>query len=447
MCDSNIFAMKGSPLSRKLNLSILFTAIASCLVVATGCAAEGDILWQKNSLGENLESGPAVDDSGNVYVIGDGRVYSYTSGGTLRWSRNTSGGDGCTPSVSPDNTVVYTCSVDGVFALNASNGSQIWHRLSSVEFASVVCVSADGSKLYATSGALNIAGTIYALNASDGSTAWSFTPPSGNDGFMGGAALDANGNILAPRQDPSGTLYSLKDNGDSFTTNWTFSLGGEARQPVTVSDDGHVYATCNTGVVHKINAVTGNEDTSGSWPALGGIGEVFASMCFGADGTLYVNAEDYKLHALNTNGSQKWTYTFQGWGSDPLVRDDGMIIVMGQVNGAGRVCGIRDNGSSATLVWTSPQICSNLTLNETNVNIGPDGTIFVHSGDQQPLGLFAIEGNGSGMNSFSPWPKYMCNIQNNGIFVAADTDPPTPDPMTWQKVPSADGTASVNKVP
>jgi outer membrane protein assembly factor BamB len=192
--------MKGNPVSTRFNLSFLFALLALSLAVSIGCAAEGDILWQKNSLGENLESGPAVDASGNVYVIGNGRVYSYTSGGTLRWSRNTSG------------------------------------------------------------------------------------------------------------------------------------------------DDGYVYATCNTGIVHKINAATGIEDTSGSWPALGGIGEVFASVCFGADGTLYVNAEDYKLHALNTNGSQKWTYTFQGWGSDPLVRDDGMIIVMGQVNGAGRVCGIRDNG-------------------------------------------------------------------------------------------------------
>ncbi len=133
--------MKGNPVSTRFNLSFLFALLALSLAVSIGCAAEGDILWQKNSLGENLESGPAVDASGNVYVIGNGRVYSYTSGGTLRWSRNTSGGDGCTPSVSPDNAVVYTCSIDGVYALNASNGSQIWHRLSGVLFATVPCVS------------------------------------------------------------------------------------------------------------------------------------------------------------------------------------------------------------------------------------------------------------------------------------------------------------------
>jgi len=184
---------------------------------------------------------------------------------------------------------------------------------------------------------------------------------------------------------------------------------------MTLGRDGYIYVASNTGKVHKVDVLTGIEVTTGNWPALGNVGEVFVSMCFGPDGTLYVNAEDYKLHALNSDGSEKWAYKFDRWGSDPLVRSDGMIIVMGQVNGAGRVCALRDNGTCASLVWTSLRILDNLTLNETNVNIAPDGTIFVHSGDQPPLGLFAVKGNGSGLNILSPWPKYMGNIRNNGI--------------------------------
>ncbi|MHC4690451.1 MAG: GLUG motif-containing protein, partial [Planctomycetota bacterium] len=408
----------------KLKKSIVLT-FAAAFITASAFAAEGDILWQKNGLGENLESAPAVDDTGNVYVIASGTVYSYTSFGTLRWSTATSGGDGCTPSVSPDNTVLYTCGTNGVYALDASNGSQIWHVLSGTEFATVPCVSPDGLKIYIASEDLGGSGTIFALNASNGGTAWSYHP-SGADGFMAGAALDEDGNIYIPGQD--GILYSLSDNGISYSLNWTFDLGSEARQPVTVGDDGYIYATCNTGIIHKINAITGIEDTSDNWPALGGIGEVFASMCFGPDGTLYVNAEDFKLHAVNPDGSEKWTYTFDAWGSDPLVRDDGKIIVMGQVDSAGRVCCLSDNGTSAALDWSSDPILSNLTLNETNVNIGPDGTIYVHSGDQSPLALFAIEGNGQGLNTSSPWPKYMCNIQNNGIFAPLETEIPLTNP-------------------
>jgi outer membrane protein assembly factor BamB len=374
-------------------------------------AKEGDILWQKNDLGENLESGPAVDNAGNVFVIGNGTVYSYTTDGTFRWSTKTSPGDGCTPSVSVDNTVVYTCGIEGVYALKALNGDQVWYNPVD-KFHTVPCVSTDGSRVYIASDDLGGSGTIYALNSSDGSTAWYYHPRE-EDGFMGGAVLDLDGNILVPGQ--NAYLYSLKDNGESFTVNWTFNLGAEARQPVTVGDDGYIYATSNTGVVHKIEASTGKEDTSGSWPALGGIGEVFASMSFSSDGdTLYVNAEDHKLHALNPNGSEKWTFEFEVWGSDPLVRDDGKIIIMGQVDGAARVCCLIDNGSNATIEWSSDPICSTLQLNETNVNIGPDGTIFVHSGDQPPLGLFAIKGNGHGLSTKSPWPKYMGNIQNNG---------------------------------
>ena len=57
----------------------------------------------------------------------------------------------------------------------------------------------------------------------------------------------------------------------------------------------------------------------------------------------------------------------------------------------------------------------NLTLNESNVNIAPDGTIYVTAGDQMPMALFAIEGNGKGLSKWAQFPKYMWNIKNNGI--------------------------------
>jgi len=436
-------------MNKNLIQTILLAAVVLSLVGSVAHAAEGDTLWQKNSLGDNLESAPAVDSSGNVYVICSGTVYSYTSGGTFRWSTATSYGDACNPSVSPDNTVVYTCGTGGVYALNASNGNEIWHQPTGV-YATVPCVSPDGTRIYIGEGhESSPSNNFRCLDASDGSIEWTYvengSPTQGIRGFMGGASVDSDGTIYAPSQ--HGYLVSLTDNGTSYAQNWKFSFGAEARQPVTVSDDGYVYATCNTGVVHKINKTTGNEDTSGSWPALGSVGEVFASMCFSPDGnTLYVNGEDSKLHALNSDGSEKWSYAFQTWGSDPLVRDDGKIIVMGQVSGSGRVCCLTDNGSSATLEWTSDPICSNLNLNETNVNIAPNGTIYVHSGDESPLALFAIEGNGYGLSTTSPNPKYMVNIQNNGIFGEAtpDTDPPTPDPMTWASVPTADDQDSIS---
>jgi outer membrane protein assembly factor BamB len=403
-----------------LALSMIFILSCSSSSSTNGLQErkEGDILWQRDDLGENLESAPAIDDSGNVYVIGDGTVHSFNLDGELRWSTETSPGDACTPSVSHDNRILFTNGVDGVFALNAANGAILWHNPIG-EFHTVAAQSTDGNRIYLGAGhESGNSDNFYAMNVSDGSVAWTFVLDAEAQrddirGFMGGAVLDDNGTIYVSSQ--HGYLISLTDNGEDYTENWRFNYHAEARQPMTLGGDGYIYITSNTGKVHKVDIASGIEVTTGNWPALGNVGEVFASMCLGPDGTVYVNAEDYNLHALNPDGSEKWSYQFDRWGSDPLVRDDGMIIVMGQVEGAGRVCAIRDNGTTASLVWKSPKILNDLTLNETNVNIAPDGTIFVHSGDQPPLGLFALMGNGSGLNTVSPWPKYMGNIKNNGM--------------------------------
>lgn len=411
----------------KMYIILYFMLSAFCLACVTDDKSpivnednennEGDIIWQSEEIGENLESAPAIDDDGNVYIIGNGRVYSYTVNGELRWSTMTSPGDACTPSLGHDNAVVYTNGVGGVYALDAANGRKLWNN-SINEFHTVAAVSPNGNRIYLGSGhESGSSDDFYAINTVDGSLAWTYTlneepEQDGIRGFMGGAVIDTDGIIYVSSQ--HGYLISLTDNDDNYIENWKFNFHAESRQPMAIGRDGYIYATSNTGKVHKVNISTGVEVTAGNWPALGNVGEVFTSICIGHDGTLYVNAEDYKLHALNSDGSEKWSYRFDGWGSDPLIRADGMIIVMGQVAGAGRVCALKDNGASASLVWTSPKILDNLTLNETNVNIAPDGTIFVHSGDQPPLALFAIEGNGHGLSTSSPWPKYMGNIQNNG---------------------------------
>ena len=381
---------------------------------------EGSILWQTEALGENLEATPAVDENGNVYMLADGVMFSYTESGALRWSTEVTGGDANVASLSPDNQVVYTPGVDGIYAVDATTGAIIWKRTDIIEaeFYTVTAVSPDGSRIYLGAGGdPGHSNNFYALNAVDGSIAWVYEETESVDGlsgYMGGAIMGENGAIYVTNQ--QGFLISLTDNGDSFIQNWKFNLGAEARQPAALAGNGYILQTSNTGVIHKIDLATGVEITTESWPALGGVGEVFTSIVLSPDGrTFYVNAEDHNLYALDIiTGAVKWFYTFEEWGSDPLIREDGVIIVMGQINGAARVCALQDNGESATLLWSSPKIFAHLTLNESNVNISPNGTIYIHAGDQHPLSLFAVKGNGLGLSSSSPWPKTMGNMQNNG---------------------------------
>ena len=97
-----------------------------------------------------------------------------------------------------------------------------------------------------------------------------------------------------------------------------------------------------------------------------------------------------------------------------MIRDDGRIIVAALLDGAACVTCIRDDGDAAAIEWTSPPIARTLYLTETNMNITPNETIYITSGAQEPMALFAIEGNRRGLSKMAMWPKYMGNIQNNG---------------------------------
>ena len=171
----------------------------------------------------------------------------------------------------------------------------------------------------------------------------------------------------------------------------------------------------------KIDSRTGIE-SGGNWPVSVNTesnesGEVFANIAIAEDGTVYANSEDERIWAINPDGSVKWNNLhFEVWGSDPLIRDDGKLIVVSQIDSAARVTCIRDDGDKGVIEWTSKPIFKTLFLNETNVNIANDGTIYVHSGDQDPLSLFALKGNGKGLSTIAQWSKYMGNIKNNGVM-------------------------------
>ena len=146
--------------------------------------------------------------------------------------------------------------------------------------------------------------------------------------------------------------------------------------------------------------------------------EVFAAIVVGSDGTIYANSEDHRLWAFNSDGSVKWNnLIFDHWGGDPLIRADDRIIFTAQYKDSARVVCVRDDIEKGAIEWASPAICDSLAFNETNVNISPDGAIYVHSGVYPPEALYAIQGNGFGLSKSSPWAKYMGSIQNSGTLL------------------------------
>lgn len=373
-----------------------FMTILSYLAVSAAIAVEGNILW-KHTVGGNLESTPAVDNDGNVYVVTYTGVCSYSPDGIHIWSTPVRAeiGDSNAPGLSQDNGILYGGSDDGVWAIDAITGSLIWESTDydfPAGFHSVPAVSFDGSRIYMGCGAeRDEASSFYAINTEDGSVAWEYRltyPPRGSQGFIGGAIFDPNDSRIIYLTSQHGYLVSLTDNGDSYIENWVVNIGAEMRMPPAIDANGYIYVgDSKTGRIHKVDSRTGAVQ-GGNWSVHVGASEVFASIAIGADGTIYANSEDKRLWALNPDGTVKWNnLIFEAWGSDPLIRDDGKIIVAVQIDGAARVAAIRDDGDQAVIEWTNVPIARTLRLNETNVNIAPDGTIYITSGDQDPGAL------------------------------------------------------------
>jgi outer membrane protein assembly factor BamB len=395
-------------------------------------AKEGDILWQR-LVSRSVESTPAVDSKGNVYAAGDTDVYAYTLDGTFRWRTEVGEGAWCefhVPSLSPDEKVLYCGGVSYVFALDTETGAVIWKNSDfDVGFHSAPAVSKDGKRLYYGEGAEDDEGdSFWCIDASDGSVIWEYVmpyPARGYRGYIGGAIIASDGTLYIASQ--HGWLISLTDNGDSYTENWAYDNGAEMRMPPALDAEGFLYvgSSDGSGYVSKVDSRTG-KSAGGNWPKFawmeGGDAEheIFANMVVAEDGTVYINSEDYQLWAVHPKGETKWTMRFEQWGSDPLIRADGRIIVAAELNGAARVACIRDDGDKGVVEWLSGPIAESLHTNETNVNIAPDGTIFITSGEHHPeedLGpalLFAIQGNGQTLSTTAQWPTYMGDIQNTG---------------------------------
>ena len=183
---------------------------------------EGDILWQSDELGENIEASPAVDVNGNVYTTGGGKLWCFSKTGKLRWSTCPLD-EGCkgvqqeypyplgvasSPAISPDGKRIYITGYAGVFAFRLADGKLLWKRtvfdnyydfisvtnenfeksISYLEnynskkypyiFATTPVISRDGSRLYAGAGENDYPhDSFYCINTKDGSLIWEYIMP------------------------------------------------------------------------------------------------------------------------------------------------------------------------------------------------------------------------------------------------------------------------------
>jgi len=89
---------------------------------------------------------------------------------------------------------------------------------------------------------------------------------------------------------------------------WTYQVGGAINSSPAVGYDGAVYFGAEDGKLYAINS-----DGSERWDVLLSPGnDLQSSPTVGPDGAIYVGTSDGKLYAVNADGTVKWSFTTGG---------------------------------------------------------------------------------------------------------------------------------------
>lgn len=168
-------------------------------------------------------------------------------------------------------------------------------------------------------------------------------------------------------------LVAVNPNG---TPSWSQVFRGSAAFAPAIDTDGAVYASSgyanpSGGDLHALNP-----DGSQKWSSAAGGGGASSSPAIGADGTVYVGGDDGRLHAFNSDGTLKWTYSPDGiengvfyYFDTPAIGADGTIFGVSD--------GLYAFDPDGTLKWHSP---AGTGWGSTPA-IGPDGTVYTVGGD------------------------------------------------------------------
>ena len=259
--------------------------------------------------------------------------------------------------------------------------------------------------------------------------AWSFPEGSRGGSVRTGVAIGADGTIhVGWNDDPAQTShwYALSPRGGIL---WTVDVPGLTTRGIpAIGADGTLYIGSTIGSAGSLVAVNPGGsirrildglDGISSSPALGPDGTIHvaggrhvyaidpqgeirwtyeispgtfrSSPAVASDGTIYVGGDDHALHAIDRDGSPRWTFkTGDLIRTPPSIGADGTIYVPSY---DGRLYAVDPDGSErwSVVVRRPPEGYEGSPVQVNSPpSIGPDGAIYV-LGD----GLFAINPDGS----------------------------------------------------
>lgn len=219
-------------------------------------------------------------------------------------------------------------------------------------------------------------GTIYATARSglfaispEGEILWSYGTPAG---VLGTPAIGDDGTIYFGSLTDGG-LTAL---GSDRTVLWQLPSLGSINSAPAIGPDGTIYVAGG----HYVHAVDPDGEVLWSYESEGTFN--YASPSVANDGTLYVGGTDELLHAINADGSGRWTFKAgDPIQSSPSIGTDGTIYFGSHDE---RLYAVNPDGTQR---WRSDRL--NKTIS-SSPSIAEDGTIYVGAD-----GLFAFDPSGS----------------------------------------------------
>ncbi len=334
-------------------------------------AAPGTPLWTFLT-DAPVATSVAIGADQTLYFGNDGnKLYAVQSDRSLKWTFLAGNTIRSSPAVGDDGTIYFGCDDKRFYAVSPQ-GSLRWSFLSAGLAQTPPAIGTDGTVYFSTDG------QTYAL-APDGKQRWSYpigtkvtgAPVLGTDGtvFIGGGA---------------NAVHALKPDG---TKRWSRDLGA-AIFGLSLGGDGTVIVSTG-GTVNRLFALDPVTGTN-RWAYQAG-GSIGSSAAIGPDGAVYFGAADFKLYALNPNGTLRWKYSALAAVQSPAITVDGTAIFY-------------TNDRTVTAVDAQGKqrwqfLAPNPLLGSPTIGLG--GTIYVGCFDRQ---LYALAGDGDLADS--PWPMY-----------------------------------------
>jgi len=166
------------------------------------------------------------------------------------------------------------------------------------------------------------------------------------------------------------------------TINWSYDIGFDIKPQVpAIADDGTIYI----GSEDNDNFHAINPDGSLKWTYTLVGDNIYSSASVGTDGTIYVGTKQLSLHAINPDGSQKWVFDM---GSDaiyasPAIATDGTIYIGSDDD---NFYAVNQDGTQKWSFTTGGNVRSTPA-------IATDGTVYVASDDDNLYALNPADGS------------------------------------------------------